>query len=501
MKINKVICLLTGLLLLMGTACNSDDNSTFIIGDYETGYSVMVTSFSLMKNDSIIENLDSVYFSIDLNNGRIFNADSLPVGTKINKLQVNIELPTCRVASLREFGALPSDTIDYLKASTDTVDFSKGPVTLHLVSANGEVECNYRIEVNVHKTNPNYLAWVQTAQGELPTNLNQVVAQGTVEKEGKLICFTTDGTSYCRAESSDPYAGLWSMAEATLPTEAVLESMVNVSGEFYVLDSNGELYKSSDEGASWTSTGATMSHIYGACDGKVLGVKNTGSGYVHCTYPAGEEKAVASGCPVSGTSQVITYVSEWTPNPLTIFCGGVTASGEVTGATWAFDGEEWAEISNTPIPEITGMTLVPYFSFKVNNQWQVTEQSILLAFGGMKADGEMNTKSYLSYNRGVDWKEAGTYLDLSSDIMPACGRQAFVVKQTLGSRASGAWNMLPARRLPHWLSYSTGSRAVGPIDEWDCPFIYLFGGNDMGGNIDKNIWRGAINRMTFKPLQ
>ncbi|MDE7409414.1 MAG: hypothetical protein K2N09_05265, partial [Muribaculaceae bacterium] len=50
------------------------------------GSSVAVTKFSLKSKKGSNVKLDSVFFSIDLNRGVIFNADSLPVGTDVTKL-------------------------------------------------------------------------------------------------------------------------------------------------------------------------------------------------------------------------------------------------------------------------------------------------------------------------------------------------------------------------------------------------------------------------------
>ena len=47
--------------------------------------SVAVTSFSIAKDDSILAGLDTVFFS-NLQRAQIFNADSLPFGTRTDKL-------------------------------------------------------------------------------------------------------------------------------------------------------------------------------------------------------------------------------------------------------------------------------------------------------------------------------------------------------------------------------------------------------------------------------
>ena len=46
----------------------------------------------------------------------------------------------------------------------------------------------------------------------------------------------------------------------------------------------------------------------------------------------------------------------------------------------------------------------------------------------------------------------------------------------------------------------TASRVSKPVDEWDCPFIYLFGGYDESGQLRNSLWRGVIRRFTFRPL-
>lgn len=80
------VCSLPALIV----SCNKkDDDSSEVLKD-ETVASVAVSSFSLRANKNIMQNLDSVFFSIDLDRGIIYNADSLPKGTDISKLTVNI---------------------------------------------------------------------------------------------------------------------------------------------------------------------------------------------------------------------------------------------------------------------------------------------------------------------------------------------------------------------------------------------------------------------------
>ncbi|MDE6084891.1 MAG: hypothetical protein K2G40_00620, partial [Muribaculaceae bacterium] len=82
-----IYCMGVAAIGLAATSCNGDPLSESISVDYS---STQVKTFSLKSNSKVLNNLDSVYFSIDLANARIFNADSLPFGTKINKLQVEL---------------------------------------------------------------------------------------------------------------------------------------------------------------------------------------------------------------------------------------------------------------------------------------------------------------------------------------------------------------------------------------------------------------------------
>ena len=89
-KIKQSIFLqLLALLVVTAVSCNSkekDDESEIVV----TPAIVAIKNFKLNANDSVLAKLDSVFFSIDLNTGVIFNADSLPKGTNVSKLVATI---------------------------------------------------------------------------------------------------------------------------------------------------------------------------------------------------------------------------------------------------------------------------------------------------------------------------------------------------------------------------------------------------------------------------
>lgn len=504
MKRRIPIYLLVAMVLSMCvSACNDDSDDPGDVIDPARN-AVMITSFNLQKNDSILSNLDSVYFSIDLDRAVVFNADSLPKGTRVNRLQLNIGLSTVKKAEITMPGSKGQDTVvNYLTNSTDSIDFSRGSVKLHLESASGDVTRDYTIFVNVHKMDPDKMAWGDLQGDKLPTSLSNAVAQRTVEFGKEIICFSQQGSSFCRAITSNPDNASWSKSSVTLPAGAKLSTLTAGATKLFVTDAADKLYESADKGITWTATGASMTYIYGCIADKAIGNLKGASGYTYVTYPASTTSAVSADAPVELTSQALTYTTEWSENPMLIVSGGKTAARRIVGGTWAYDGTQWANITLNSLPALQAPAVVPYFAYKTSAAWRVTKQSVLLAFGGLLSDGTDNKKTYISYDMGVHWTVASDLMQLPANI--AVGRQAdaIVFTQRKTATPSARWNEIAAVQLPVWYevqSQATG-RAVAPVTEWDCPYIYVFGGINASDALNKNIWRGVINRLTFKPLQ
>ena len=182
--------ILTVILASNFVACNKDSNDEGV-----SSSNVAVTAFVINKNDSVLKNIDSVFFSIDLVNARIFNADSLPYGTDVSELQVHIETLGSSVADLTFSRSGKKDTtINYLKSPNDKIDFSNGPVKLHLVALDGVAQRDYSISVNVHKIKPDSLFWNKLSKNRLPSNFNNPNIQKTINHNfitiyNDIFCF------------------------------------------------------------------------------------------------------------------------------------------------------------------------------------------------------------------------------------------------------------------------------------------------------------------------
>lgn len=483
-------------------SCNKDSDNGVITSSSST---VVVSSFSLSKDEKVLTGLDSVFFSIDLTSAQVFNADSLPYGTDVSRLVPKIGVEGCSVAELHFSRANKPDTVvNYLTNPADSIDFSAGTVKLHLASANLEAERDYYISVNVHKMKPDSLYWNRTARRNLPTSIGIPGRQKTVVYKNHTVCLTAAGTNYCIATSSNPGDDNWTTQGVNFPFTPAVETFSATSDALYITDSDGKLYRSAD-GASWTDCAVTLHYIYGGYGDKLLAVERRGATYYHVTYPATTATAVPEGCPIEGTSQIATFTNEWSAGTQAYVLGGVTSEGQLTGSMWGYDGHNWAKISQQEVPAGKGKTMFSYVTFKTDStSWKTKTYTTLVALGGQNAAGVNDKTVYISLNMGLNWKKADALMQLPDYIPAMFDSQVVVANSTLTvNKASSHWEELSSSPLPRWyrLAASTSTDGKKPITEWECPYVYLFGGKSAEGTLYNTVWRGVINRLSFKPLQ
>lgn len=463
-------------------ACNSDDNNSLEINN--SSYSnTSVKSFSLAANSKVLYNLDSVFFSIDLTNAQIFNAQPLPYQTDIQSLIVNITTDNCSVVELSFQTKEGSDTtIDYLKSSTDSINFSAGPVVLHVVSYDSQASRDYLITVNVYQENPDSVAWTEQS-ASLPQGFDNATETKTVLAGNTYYMLASNGSDFSLSTTSTIYDfGSWSApASVVFGFAPVVESLTGTpDGMLYILGTNNVLYTSSDKGTTWTSTGTTMDYIFGPYKNSVLGAVTTDGKVTTVQYPGDTNATQPSDFPAKGTSQLLSFDTSWQINPLAVMSGGETADGTYSGDTWGFDGNVWAKISASTLPAMKGASIFKYTLAEADStSWRIIQKPVIVGVGGLLADGTVNPTVYYSNDMGAHWREAPDYMQLTDEMPQLWGQQALVQDRTL----------YPA------------SRAIAPIEEWQCPFIFLFGGNNAAGNLNTSVWQGVLVRYTMVPLE
>ena len=482
---------LAGVMLLGALAgCNSEEEPSEL-----TSTNVEVTSF-YFKNSERNPYADSVFFSIDLANAQIFNADSLPYGYDVTRMVPYIATGGAKNVELEVSRSGKADTVyNYTTNSTDSIDFTH-PVKLRLLSLSGTVERTYTITVNVHKVKADSLVWDRQEMTALPTPYAAPVAQRTVQMNETLYCMSTDGSTYAVARNSNPAEWQWETASANIPQDADINTLAATDRELFMLTESGELIKSED-GREWTSTGSVnWAGLYGGFESVIYGAVKLPDGTVVLeSYPSRNcDNTLPEGMPVSGTSVPVTYHFEYSMRPMMIICGGRQANGELSDRVWGFDGYSFIELSVTPmLKAMTDMTVIPYFAYRESTYWKSYEYPALVAMGGVTADGKQNDTVYISYDYGMNWRKAGALMQLPDYLKPFSHAQAYVYKSTLtDAQQKSVWRKA-GRNMPQW-------RVIKPVTEWECPYIYLFGGIQADGQLSNTVWRAVINRLTFKPI-
>lgn len=476
---------------MLASCVNDSDSTEYGATDYST--CTLVTGFSLSANRKIMDDLDSVFFSIDLVNRRIYNADSLPCGTDVSRLIINVTVPneaTLKVDMPSRFSG--QDTIINLTDNPkDSINFAGRPVYLQVTAPNTNTIAHYTVEVNVHKVEPDSLTWSKSDRGNLPTTIANPTAQRTVRFGSDLLCLTGSARRTTLSTTSTPFDfSSWVEKDVVLPTGADINTFSATTDGLYIVCTDGSLHRADDATMDWTEVepaGSGWTHLYGGFADKVVGVR--GSDWA--TYPAGASgslDALGADFPVKQTSQLVSYSSDWDIHAQALMAGGVTASGSHTGTCWGFDGTAWFRLSSTngvrTLPASEGYTIFPYFNYLTSTNFVVTKRAVWLAIGYFRdSAGAISSKVYISQDNGISWNLAPDNLQLPDDIAPRYQAQAFVCAHTI-----------------------TASRAIKPITEWDADYVYLFGGYyfdsyDEQTKLRNQLWRGLIERMAFKPLQ
>ena len=183
---------------------------------------------------------------------------------------------------------------------------------------------------------------------------------------------------------------------------------------------------------------------------------------------------------------MIVSENDWSVAAQAMIVGGVDSEGHMLSSTWGYDGTHWGKISSIhskDLPAVADATVFPYYTYKtLDGVRRYGKQPTWFLMGGRLADGKLNDEIYLSTTQGITWVKSDTTLSQAAYMPAFYGAQAFVCQET----------MTAANRVP--------SRVKTAITEWECPFIYLFGGYNDQGVLMPNVWRGVYIRMTNCPV-
>ena len=165
-RIFQVFCGLLTAGLLMSSCLNSNDTDTTYYSD------MAIASFTLGTLNKYLHTTskaggDSVYkttfsgsaytMNIDQVNHRIFNTDSLPIGTYVKHVVCTTTVKNNAVIYVK---SLTSDTLTYFSSGTDSIDFSQ-PRVFRVFSNDGSGSRDYLVSLCVRTQEAGRLLWTQ----------------------------------------------------------------------------------------------------------------------------------------------------------------------------------------------------------------------------------------------------------------------------------------------------------------------------------------------------
>lgn len=482
-KFFRYICPVLAIICIL-SSCKEDESEKIILSD-----SVRISAFSLEADTLVLRNLENVFFTIDLEKGLIYNADSLPLGTDVSALAVDITTEDAASVNI----TTADDTFDYLEDTDKTIDFTT-PVQIEVVSKSGLHKKQYEVSVNVHKVEADRLYWGNMQYSGMPGE-GTLSKQYTLRFNDLLHCYMKRGDEYLLATASTP-GEQWEITQLSFSFEPRLQTMRCSDTALFMLDEADNLYTSTD-GVTWENTGMKYAAIIGNHNDAMLMLTQENGIYYHDVYPRPDgytPQPTATDFPVSGFSEMLTYNSSWLAAPQGMIVGGRTADGSLTGAMWGFDGTTWAVLNNT-IPQREGAAFFQYITFYVDDYWITTEKTTWFIIGGIN-DNAALSDVWVSNNYGVTWEKADMDLQMPGYIAARGFASVVICDEPLHTK-SGDWKTFDMLPIPQGYRSVPMYSANNPTL---VPYIYMFGGENFNGSSFNQIWRGVINRLKFEPI-
>lgn len=451
----KILLLLTGCFALLLSSCLGSDDPV----EYDIAKNCQISSF-VMKHDSI-PTLATTKFTIDQLNGRIFNQDSLPYGTKVDKVVVTAKYAfDMSIGMVQAIQEAVGDTINW--NGKDSLDYSK-PVKFIVTAYDGFTKKIYDTRLNVHQVVPDSMVW---SLENTPLPGTSVAVRKVIpfmkEKSEEYFMYTQETDGYHLYTASPGALGSWSTHTLTgLPKGTInLEQITEYENQLYVPSTDHKLYRSED-GLNWVALEGTPSVIslLGTVREEETAKKQSALAIVASiegenrfasmdkdgVWKEGEE--ISTGFPVSAFSPISYNVMF---RERLMLAGGKTADGKVVSSVWStMDGLDWVSlISDAKFGARQGAAVAQY-------------DSTFFMIGGFDDKGIALKDIYRSRDNGLTWIVSDTLV-----VMP----EAYKAKAFSSTLVDNETN-----------------------------YIYLFGGKEKQNTNDSGeLWRGRINRLGFK---
>ena len=383
-----------------------------------------LSAFSFAKVDTI-PGLAAAVFTVEerLDTGLVWNKDSMLYGTRIDSAVPRFV-----------FAATPSSATltfpDTVVAITgyDTLDFTKRPIYLTLVSADRSNKKVYEIRPTVHQVDPDLYTWTRLTDAIYPADDSE---QRVVELGDDFLMLTSNGWTLNAYSSAD--GASWTNLEEPigLPTGTRVRQIISDGTTLYY-GQDDAIYTSTDA-IIWTAHPATYPVrtmvIY--WNDEVWALVDNGTGYELAIFDEDTDMLVLSGLkpsenfPVSDFAAV-SFLSSSLRNRAMII-GGFAENGQSLNTRWDIEYSEHPmplgtyrleeySIDRPQFTSLTGISVIEY-----NNQ--------LLLFGGVDDKMQYFGRDILiSENEGLTWTKADTTKNQLPAVYQARQKQSAIVR-------------------------------------------------------------------------
>lgn len=401
--LNIVICLFLAACSI--TSCLHSDEI-----EYEFSSNASITAFSI--TDSIVTYYPAVVngkdttlstaivgtdypFVINQHEGLIYNPDSLPVGTDVSKVVVGITADTQGIYIVAE--------TDSMWNEKDSLDFNN-PIQFKVMSQIGSFGRIYTAKINVHKQDPELLAW-QKMEGNFSTKIEK---QKAVYLNNHIYVFGQQDGQTVVTQTETSNGKEWSEpVRVDTPVEADIASAMAWGSQLYILADN-QMYTSQD-GSTWnkvetnTPIQRLVANVYADKVQKIIGI-DTDNHYIESQdgniwEQYGEMPAEFPTSNLSFASYALDTNKDI--NRIVILGDNEEATDSITSSWIQLDSETaWTDLiapeKSDACPRLENMTMIHY-----NNK--------LYLFGGSgQRDGAIKPFSnlYASMDNGITWETA-----------------------------------------------------------------------------------------------
>ncbi|MDD4609116.1 MAG: DUF6242 domain-containing protein [Bacteroidaceae bacterium] len=382
---------------LFFTSCMEGTTDDEVVSNVQIG----ITAFSM--ND-IISDTDTAsgsdyLFTIDQLNNRIYNIDSLPYNTNVEKVRVNI--------SILGYLTYQKEDVEVAWTSTDSIDFSS-PVYFKMYGTDGIATKNYTAEIRVHQVKPDTLIWHTEKNTNFPSSPNNLGLKA-VRAAGKTYVFITKAGQLEVTASTDGKE--WSASTPiNLPNRVEADAVVAFNNTLYMA-AEGAVYTSVD-GIDWTlltDASAQVDLFVGQSSKLLIGLKD--QHFVYATLENGTLTWEQSNDAKPENFATAPYQScSRTLNTNSKIEDIIVLGADNTIWSFLTSDKNWVKYFTTEgyeLPNLAKMSLIRY-------------DEKLYTFGSLGTFNDEATGAFASFyesiDNGVSWKEKTKEMTLSTDF-------------------------------------------------------------------------------------